>query len=195
MEIRSYRAVFDIERRIYRIDGLKLNPSGVPLRGVVYFLALLLTGALIAALPGLDALAAAIPWYLREIAAPAATAALLAVLRIDGRPFHLAAVALLAHATQPRLTLGCGLPLPGSHWRPRELLLIPDGSEARMRRMSYRGPGAVLVAVAHRRCELPDGALRRLGRRPQLVLSELRGRELSRAQLIELSPRARLRVR
>lgn len=195
MELRSYRAVFDIERRIYRIDRLKLNPSGVPLRGVVYFLALLLAGALIAALPGVDALAAAIPWYLREIALPAATAALLAVLRIDGRPFHVAAAALLAHATQPRLTLGCGLPLSGSRWRPEELLLIPDGSEARMRRMSYRGPGVVLVAVAHRRCELPDGALRRLRRRPQLVLSELRGRELSRAQLIELSPGAHLRLR
>ncbi len=195
MEIRSYRAVFDIERRIYRVDRLKLNPSGVPLRGVVYFLALLLTGTLAAALPGIDTLAAAIPWYMREIAAPAAAAALLAMLRIDGRSFHVAAVALLAHVTQPRLTLGCGLPLPSSCWRPQELLLVPDGSEARMRRMSYRGPGAVLVAVAHRRRELPDGALRRLGRRPQLALSELRGHTLSRPQLIELSPGARLRVR
>ena len=41
MEIRSYRAVFDLERRIYRIDRLRLNPAGVPVRGIVYFLALL----------------------------------------------------------------------------------------------------------------------------------------------------------
>jgi hypothetical protein len=35
MDIRSYRAVFDLERRIYRIDRLRLNPSGVPVRGVI----------------------------------------------------------------------------------------------------------------------------------------------------------------
>ena len=28
IEIRSYRAVFDLERRLYRIDGFRLNPSG-----------------------------------------------------------------------------------------------------------------------------------------------------------------------
>ena len=41
MEIRSYRAVFDLERRIYRVDRMRLNPAGVPVRGIVYFLALL----------------------------------------------------------------------------------------------------------------------------------------------------------
>ena len=29
-EIRSYRRVFDLERRIYSIDRLRLNPGGVP---------------------------------------------------------------------------------------------------------------------------------------------------------------------
>ena len=38
IEIRSYRAVFDLERRIYRVDRLRLNPGGVPVRGVVYCL-------------------------------------------------------------------------------------------------------------------------------------------------------------
>ncbi len=41
IEIRSYRAVFDLERRIYRVDQLRLNPGGIPVRGVVYFLAIL----------------------------------------------------------------------------------------------------------------------------------------------------------
>ena len=41
MEIRSYRRVFDLERRIYRVDRLRLNPGGVPVRGVVYFLVIL----------------------------------------------------------------------------------------------------------------------------------------------------------
>ena len=48
MEIRSYRRVFDLERRIYRIDRMRLNPGGVPVRGIVYFL-VLLCGALMAA--------------------------------------------------------------------------------------------------------------------------------------------------
>ena len=48
MEIRSYRRVFDLERRIYRIDRLRLNPGGVPVRGVVYFLV-----AIVMALMGL----------------------------------------------------------------------------------------------------------------------------------------------
>ena len=37
MEIRSYRRVFDLERRVYSVDRLRLNPSGVPVRGIVYF--------------------------------------------------------------------------------------------------------------------------------------------------------------
>ena len=57
MEIRSYRRVFDLERRIYRIDHLRLNPSGVPVRGVVYFLALLAGVLLAARLPGAGVLA------------------------------------------------------------------------------------------------------------------------------------------
>ena len=35
IEVRSYRTVFDLERRLYRIDRLRLNPGGVPVRGIV----------------------------------------------------------------------------------------------------------------------------------------------------------------
>jgi hypothetical protein len=195
MEIRSYRAVFDLERRIYRIDRLRLNPTGVPVRGVVYFLAAAALCALISAVPGVDLIAGAIPWYMREIALPGGLAALLAMLRIDGRPFHVAALSMLAHAMAPREVLGCGLPAPARAWRPEPLLLLPDGSDARMRKAAYMGPGAVLVAVAHERCELSGGALARIGRRPQLLLRGLPGRRLARPQLIELAPGARLHVR
>ena len=37
IEIRSYRRVFDLERRIYSIDRVRLNPGGVPVRGVDVF--------------------------------------------------------------------------------------------------------------------------------------------------------------
>jgi hypothetical protein len=97
MEIRSYRPVFDLERRIYRVDRLRLNPGGVPLRGVAYFLSLLAASAIASRLPGASALTRLVPWYLAYVAAPAAGAAVLTAIRLEGRPFHIAAQALARH--------------------------------------------------------------------------------------------------
>lgn len=195
MEIRSYRTVFDLERRIYRIDRLRLNPAGVPVRGVVYFLAISALLALSAALPGIGLIAAALPWYLREVALPAGLAGLLVVLRIDGRPFHIAVLSLLAYASQPREVLGHGGSVSREPWCPDRLLLLPDGSDARVRRLGYAGPGAVLLTVPHARYELRRGPLARLARRPDLVVRERPGRRLARPRLIELADGARLRLR
>lgn len=195
MEIRSYRAVFDLERRIYRVDRLRLNPNGVPVRGVVYFLAIATLIALMSALPGIGVLAGVVPWYIREMAIPAGLAAVLAVLRIDGRPSHIAALSILTHVVLPREMLGHGVPLVCRYWQPDRLLLMPDGSDAHMRRLSYTGPGAVLVAVAHERREVRDGLLWRLARRPQLVLGELPGHRLTRPRLLEMAPGTRLRIK
>lgn len=194
IEIRSYRAVFDLERRVYRIDRLRLNPAGVPVRGIVYFLAILACCALLGALPGISMIASAVPWYIREIALPGGLAALLVVLRIDGRPFHTAALSVIAHLLEPRELLGGGGTLLPALWQPLDLLFVPDGSDSRMRRMRYAGPGAVLIAVAHQRREMPDQMPRRARRAPQLVLSELPDRRLAKPQLIELAAGARLRV-
>lgn len=199
MEIRSYRAVFDLERRIYRIDRLRLNPAGVPVRGIVYFLALLAVVLVCASAPPLRALVDALPWYLRYVALPSASAALLTVIRIDGRPAHLAARALLSHRLSPRRSVGLrarrtgwGFEL-GACWRPDEILLLPDGSDARVRRLRYTGPGAALVTVAHERVESPALALS--GRRSRLTLRELPGRPRPvRGQVIALAPDARLRT-
>jgi hypothetical protein len=154
IEIRSYRAVFDLERRIYRIDQLRLNPGGIPVRGVVYFLAILLAMLIAGGLPLVGAAIGALPWYLRDLALPVASATVLSVIRIEGRPFHLAASALLRYRAQPRRLAGvrsCGG--PGECWRPEEILLLPDGSDGAMRRLRYTGPGAVLVTTAHERVE------------------------------------------
>jgi hypothetical protein len=146
VEIRSFRTVFDLERRIYRIDRLRLNPAGVPVRGVVYYLVLAVCAELLSRLPLLGAVAAAAPWYLRELALPGALAALFCLISIEGRPFHLAALALVRFAVAPR---------EHSALRPRrecdrrllpgELLVLVDGSEPRPRRLRYTGPGAVRV--------------------------------------------------
>lgn len=172
MEIRSYRAVFDLERRIYRVDRIRLNPAGVPVRGVVYALVLIAFVLAAGSQPPLRAIAERLPWYLLDVGLPVGAAAVLCVVRIDGRPFHLAARALLGHRLAAR-QLGGLRPLRGARlqvasprdgklgrartehaapslrWWPPEILLLPDGSDARMRRLRYVGPGAVLVTVAH----------------------------------------------
>jgi hypothetical protein len=159
IEIRSYRSVFDLERRIYRVDSLRLNPGGVPVRGVVYCLAILAGLTLAGAMPLLGTVVKALPWYLRDFALPAGSAAVLTLIRVEGRPFHLAARALLGHALGPRHLAGlrpCAP--PGRRWRPGELLMLPDGSDAQPRRLRYTGPGAVRMTACREVIVLKPGA-------------------------------------
>lgn len=102
MEISSYRRVFALERRLYRIEGVRLNPAGVPLRSVVCFLALACAGFLLGRLPLTGVVVGVVPWYLRETVAPALATFVLTCVRIEGRPFHLAALALLRWRLGPR---------------------------------------------------------------------------------------------
>ncbi|HTA15575.1 MAG TPA: hypothetical protein VK781_12035 [Solirubrobacteraceae bacterium] len=195
-EIRSYRNVFDLERRIYRVDRLRLNPGGVPLRGIVYFLALLASTLLLGVLPLVGALLRIVPWYGRELALPGAIAALLTLVRIEGRPFHLAALALLRYALGPRELAGVrSLTAADRRWRLDELVLLPDGSDSRLRRLRYTGPGAVLVSAAHVRRGWRPGPLARLARRPSMTLEALPGRPRpARGQVIALAEGAHLEV-
>jgi hypothetical protein len=201
IEIRSYRRVFDLERRIYSVDRLRLNPGGVPVRGVVYFLAILSVGLIAAAVPLVGALVAELPWYTRDLALPGAGATVLSAIRLEGRTSHLAAQALLRYWTGPRRLVGtrrCAA--VGELWRPQEIVMLPDGSDSRMRRLRYTGPGAVLVAVEHERrgraLERGPSATARPGLRPVLTLHQpAHVRVLEQAQVISLARGARLLVR
>ncbi len=204
MEVRSYRRVFDLERRIYRIDQLRLNPGGVPVRGVVYFLVTLTACALVGRVPLAGALLAALPWFLPYLAAPAAVAAVLAAIRIEGRPSHTAALALLRYTCSGRRMVGVRrCTAEDRAWHPQELLLLPDGSDRRMRGMLYTGPGALLLAVEHdrelrskaRRLELVGAGMWPFGPRPLLVVSERpRAAVLRRRQAIAIAPGARVLI-
>jgi hypothetical protein len=197
VEIRSYRTVFELERRLYRIDRLRLPPGGVPMRGVLYCLGLILLAVLASALPLLRSMATAVPWYLRDLAAPVAGAATLALLRIEGRPFHLAARSLVAHRVGPRWwrSLRPTGP-PGSAWRPPALLMLPDGSEGRWRPFVFRGPGAVMVSGGHRCGEPRGGVLAAVAGRPHVTVhEEPADGDPRRRRVIALAAGARLRVR
>jgi hypothetical protein len=197
MEIRSYRSVFDLERRIYRVDRLRLNPGGVPLRGVVYFLAILAAALLVSASPLLGALVRMLPWYARDVALPGAAAALFTLIKVEGRTFHLAALALIRYALGPRELAGLRPRVTADRrWRLDELLVLADGSDSRLRRMRYTGPGAVLVSAAHVCSAWQPGPLRRLARAPSVTLAGLPGSQPpARGQAIVLATDARLEVR
>lgn len=199
IEIRSYRRVFELERRIYRIDRLRLNPSGIPVRGVVYFLALVASSMLAGTLPLLGTPLHALPWYMRALILPGLLAGLLAVIRVEGRPFHLAARAFLGYLGSPRCVGGLVREVrPGSCWLPQDIVLLPDGSDAEMRRLSYTGPGAALVAAGHERI-VNARPNRRSGRWPRrrapvavTLRASDRGWPAPRREVVELERGARL---
>ena len=197
MEIRSFRAVFELERRIYRVDTVRLNPGGIPVRGVLYAGTLVVACLVAGRLPPLSWILGLLPWYIRYLGLPVVGAAIATIVKVDGRPFHHAARALTVHAFAPRWTSGLARsPSPGSRWHPPPVLLVPDGSDARFRRLRYRGPGAVLVGYPHDRAEWSRPVLARRRPAADLTLHPRRpGRPLERPVALELAAGVVLEVR
>src|SRR5436190_9297654 len=89
MVIRSYRRVFEVDRRIYRVDRWALPvPGGVPLRAVGYFFATLLLVLVLDRLP----LVADVSAPIRFVVIPLAVAVLGSQAAPDGRAAHRFAV-------------------------------------------------------------------------------------------------------
>jgi hypothetical protein len=87
--IRSYRRVFEVDRRIYRVDRWALPvPGGIPLRAVGYFAAALLLAVLLSVLPATRELIGAITAPLRYVVLPLAVAVLGSQAAPDGRAAH-----------------------------------------------------------------------------------------------------------
>ena len=115
IEVRSYRRVFRLERRLYRVDRFVLPlPGGLPLRGFVYFLTALAGLLVVQSLPGVGWLLALLPVPVRLLLVPAALALCATQATPDGRPAHRFAAAWLAYRLRPRRTVdGRGVPAPG----------------------------------------------------------------------------------
>ena len=74
--------------------------------------------------------------------------------------------------------------------------MLPDGSDSRLRRLSYRGPGAVLIQVEHERHGVRErGRVGRAGRHATLrIAGAARTRHVDRGQVIALGQGGRLLV-
>lgn len=146
-EIRSYRVVFELERRLHRIDRFRIPlPYGLPLRGLGYCAAALLAVVLVGTLPVLGDIVDDVPPPARYVVVPVGIAALLTNVRIDGRPVHRVAGPFL------RLRLG---PSRVAAFQPAalrptyfaDLTIAPDASGGRPRPMRIAGPASVVLRV------------------------------------------------
>ena len=87
--VRSYARVFEVDRRIYRVDRWPLPvPGGVPLRGVVYFVVALVAVLIGVGLPGIGALLSELSPPLRYVIVPLGVAVLGTQAAPDGRSAH-----------------------------------------------------------------------------------------------------------
>jgi hypothetical protein len=176
MVIRSYRRVFEVDRRIYRVDRWALPvPGGVPLRAVGYFAAALVAVIVAGSLPGVGALVAGVSAPLRFVVVPLAVAVLGTQAAPDGRAAHRFAwdwLRLLLRAR--RRCAGRVVPREGEPvtWHG-ELALRWDADSAQLRRGRLRGPVRVTFNAPVQLCD-GNGRLvarqRSAGPAPQTVV-------------------------
>jgi TcpE family len=148
--IRSYRRVFQVDRRIYRVDRWALPvPGGVPLRGVGYFAATLVVLVVCGSLPGVGALVGALSPPLRYVVLPLAVAVAGTQAAPDGRSAHRFAWDWLRFCLRARRRCaGRMVPLEGEPvtW-DRGLGVCWDGHGAALHRARVHGPARVTFGV------------------------------------------------
>ena len=147
--IRSYRRVFRVDQRIYRVDRWALPvPGGVPLRGVVYFACALLTLLGLSVLPVVGDLVDQLNPPLRYFIVPLAVAVLGAQASPDGRPAHrFVADWLRARLRRHRRSAGRPVPHEGEAiaWHG-SVAVRWDGTGTELRRARVTGPATVTFA-------------------------------------------------
>lgn len=105
MEIRSFRVVFALERRIHRVDRFRIPlPYGLPVRAAVYALVALVLVVLAGRLPAVGELIRLLPAPLRFVGLPVGTGFVLSRVRVDGRPAHRFLVSYARHRCAARHT-------------------------------------------------------------------------------------------
>jgi hypothetical protein len=147
LTIRSFRVVFELERRIHKIDRWRLPvPYGVPLRGVAYWALALLGLIALGSLPLAKTVVGLMPPPVRFALLPVAVAYALTQIHVDGRPAHAALRAWIRFRTAPsRIGAFRRVRAPGSVVRLGGVAVVYDERSARYRPAVVEGPATVLL--------------------------------------------------
>ena len=178
--VRSYRLVFRRRWRIFRIQNWRVPlPGGLELRLLGYWLAIVVTMAILGRLPLAGASIAAAPPALRLLALPIAAAWALSRWEVDGRAPHRALTGLCAWWLRPRvLAAGRRCPAPGAEFAPLyQLALAPDLGGAEYPRGAIIGPARLLLRYPVR--VALEGVPRGAGKSPSERLAAARRWRLS----------------
>lgn len=149
IEIRSFRVVFALERRIHHIDHWRIPvPYGLPVRALAYAVAALFVTVVVGRLPLVGEAVGLVPAPLRLVVWPGAVGFALSRLRVDGRPAHGFLLALARYRLGPRyLSAFRAAPPPGSRVRISEpIAFLPDERGPRLRRGRVRGAARLRLA-------------------------------------------------
>src|SRR4051794_39361905 len=148
--IRSYRRVFEVDRRIYRVDRWALPvPGGVPLRAVGYFAAAVLAGGVLGALPLTGGLVGGVSGPVRDVGLPLGVAGLGTQAAPDGRTAHRFALDWLRYRWRGhRRSAGRVVALEHEPVRwDGELAVRWDADSAELHRGRVKGPARVTFNV------------------------------------------------
>jgi hypothetical protein len=143
--IRSFRVVFDLERRIHRIERIRLPlPYGLPLRSVAYAGACFAVVLVAGRLPGLREVLAVLPTPVRLVLIPAAGAHVLTQLRPDGRSAHHFLISWARHRCRSRYLVALRPTPRRSHELLGEVVIAPDERTSRWRPAVVEGAGEII---------------------------------------------------
>jgi hypothetical protein len=188
LTIRSFRVVFDLERRIHKIDRWRIPvPYGVPLRGIGYWAAALFATVLLGRLPlGGDIIGIA-PAPIRLVILPIAVAYGLARIQVDGRPAHSTIGAWSRFRLSFRRLAGLrAVPSAGTAVSLGDVALLADERCARYRRAVITGPVTVLLRYP------PFGHVKGGRRSPALHVRQLPGPPLFVGKQVRLGDGQRM---
>ena len=146
LQIRSFRVVFDLERRIHKVDRFRLPlPYGLPLRSIGYFVAALVSAVVVSQLPIVGTIAGWLPPPVRFVVAPAVAAYVLTQLRVDGRVAHDAAGSWFKWQLGPRRVAAFKAARAEESMRLGDMTTAPDERGCRYRRADLVGPAEALL--------------------------------------------------
>jgi hypothetical protein len=170
LPIHSFRVVFELERRIHKVDRWRIPvPYGVPLRGLAYWAIALVVTIALTRMPIAGVLIGALPTPIRLLILPVGVAYLLVRIDVDGRPAHTALVTWIGWKFSAQRTAALRrVPAAGTAVRLGDITLVPDERAARYRDAVIKGPAEVLLRYP------PHGYVKGK-RRPTLHVSRLPG--------------------